>query len=583
MANELSQQDLLNHFSQQNQLLAQTLKPMVKPEDIGQDFQEAPQAPQEEPIAEKNSVQVAPGRTDQQMNDQQQYMDEKNYNQMRDNNELPGQGIQGDPSRGPANAINDTLSAVNNFGNWYIKPAIDPIKNIYNSLVGNSSNPATTAIDSGKTSDNVAQTADTSGVSAPKFNQGNIPLPKDIQLGDVGSAPALSKAEEQVNQEIPPDVSQVKANLQNENALAQKELQQKQDYYKGLAESAPYFEQKRQEDFDKIDNITNQMQNIAKIDPNRLWNDNSIGGKIGFLVAASFGGLQQGGALKGLIDNDIASQVRNIQNNMDNNKGLVSIFMKQGEDMATAVQNARLYGEKYIQAANELQQAKGMGTDSEISARASSLFNASMKDLATQNAAIGKDQAGVAKMQSENNFHKAQIEAGNEKRKTDVQIANNKLNTPTMPEREAQAKVNTLVSGRNKLLVSEKGLNGVDLTEPLSSVLGSLASQNQNESVTKALFSSLVGKATSGEKKSASSGKIQEYYNNAYDRAANKILLEGGRLTPDRIANEIKRTTVSGVGNKENFATADQNRLEDINNYKTVPGKAAFKESQLNK
>lgn len=314
-----------------------TLSPMSSPEDINQDFQSSPsqQAPANQgPV--KDTINLARPKTQQENDDQRAYQDEQTLNQLKDNGQNPTYGndqvqpIESDPSRDPAGAILDPTSTT---------PQL----------------PTNTQLSQGAPSKGNPISLD-----QPKL-LGNDPL-KLTPIPKVGSTTPKDAAQTKKNLGSLTDY--VGNNLKGADALYDTNVAADTAKHQADQDAAQsgmgYYADKlnNQQNFimdinnrvnDAKNQLNSEMSKMVNVDPNRIWNTSSMGGKIGFLVSAAYGGLDANGPLQKLITNDINAQVQDIKTHGAKADNLVSMMQKYTGNLMDASKMAADFQNKYFE------------------------------------------------------------------------------------------------------------------------------------------------------------------------------------------------------------------------------------------
>ena len=357
MANP-SVSDLLAHFKQQNDLL----EPMVKTQDINQDFTQAPMtdAQKGEQAGIQSANAVAPTAQDA-LNAGQQLIRQSGtpggigaVNQVPVDSSTPvdmGRYPNGfvDTAKNVGSAIGNGASTAWDYLQnpaeaigakpWgeYLNPPSAPVSP---SIGSGNGQVSTTSIQAG--SNEKTSTGDNEKVLTTS------PVPRQ-EVPQVKTPASLNQAVEQINGQEIPSQEQLQGVNAQKHQIAQEGYLQQAGQAKAIAESSDYWLNQKQQMDSKIDDVTNNIQNIQKVDPNRIFNDGNMFNKMSFLVSAMHGGLNAGGPLTNLINNDIQAQISNRDSELEADKGLVNVFMKRGDDAMSAAMNARQYYTLYAQ------------------------------------------------------------------------------------------------------------------------------------------------------------------------------------------------------------------------------------------
>jgi hypothetical protein len=120
--------------------------------------------------------------------------------------------------------------------------------------------------------------------------------------------------------------------------------------------------------FSAADDLKKSINSITAVDPNRLFNDSSTLGKVGFLISAAAGGMNIGGALDNIFKNDIQAQIatNNAMGMKSNN--LMSILEKFTGNTLQAAQMANGFYQEYAKNLAGFQQA-GIAQDPNVIAQ----------------------------------------------------------------------------------------------------------------------------------------------------------------------------------------------------------------------
>ena len=364
-------------ISQQNVLIGQSLKnkqqplqPMVKPEDLKQDYQDAPAVAQDLNAPTKDSVQLAPGRSDQEMKDQQDYMNEQNYNQMRDNGDLPGQDI----ARGPAAALNPTNGELAANAPTSAKVQAPDVPEKIGAPMIKVQGAATPSDVTSKNANATQQQIDdlsnnaTADVNATTGRLGEVADAKQV----------VADANVEANKE---EMGQASAKLEAQQKFVA-DIHQKVE--------------------DASTQLSGELDKMVNIDPNRIWNQGSMGNKFAFLVSAAFGGLQTGGALSNLITNDINAQMQDVRTHGAKANNLVSLMEKYTGNLMDASKMAYDFQNKYFDLSVKAKQL-GAAADPRV------IMQESMKEILPEYKDRFKNKMDVTKMQQDQDKYYSDI------------------------------------------------------------------------------------------------------------------------------------------------------------------------------
>jgi len=572
--------------------------PMVKPEDLGQDFAAAPQVPEEYNPFDKTTVEVPRQKTPQENSDEEFRRNSENYNMLRDAGQLPGQDIPGGADtikRGPADFTTGT-SLREDIGQTPLgKLYFDTYDFLTKNRSGLPSEPSSTAItpnaplktSEGATAENIIPTTPESGTTASEkpldYPVRLVGAEKAPQVGLPEKSAATDEAVKEIGSQKIPTPEERKPILEQQANAAIAAKKTEMDFYEDISNTQPDLYKRYSDTMNKLRETEDNVKNFTKIDPNRVWNQGSVGNKISFLISAAFGGLQNGGALKNLIDNDIAAQVKDQQAGIEGNRGLLNVFIKQGEDLVTAIQNTRLFGQKYVQAANEFALLKIQATPESLNQRAQELYNKDISIKAKQNLEAGALQNNYNKLKQETAVENAKLKSGNIKTQLEAQIANQKVLNPTEEGIKAQIGVQQYGSGIDKMTELERGLSGVKLSSvTTNTILNRIAASHLGKSATSATIDSLLSKILPDDvKNNPNAGKIEEYYRNAIQTTLAEM--NTGRYSEDKFDKILKTNTASAFDNPESLNKLQQSRVNKHKLYRLQGGPAANKVVQKNK
>jgi len=570
--------DLLEHFKRQNELLT----PMINPEDIGQDFIGGDPIPEDSQA--KDSIQQAPGRTDQQMQDQQDYMNDQNYNRLKDNNDLPGQNAQG---RDPANWKDTLLNTLNPFTPTQAsivggKLGGHPIDEKTGREISQ-----TPSVEAGADSSTVTNTGPnvTTGAKDPRSSVEHISSGKEQQLPMVQTPESVNAAAKIIAQEkqIPfEDALKIAQNDASQNLATATSAK---DQYENALSTLPAMQARQKEIYTKIDNQVNEINNISKIDPNRIWNQGSTGNKLAFLVSAAFGGLQADGPLRAVINSDIQAQIQDANNESENKRGVLSVFLKQGDSMREAIQNTMGFYKGYVDSLKAMGQAKMALNPENVNAAAIDLFNKNSKMIGDQHLALAGKEMEVKKTNidiAKTNTNLREKQMGRQIEAEKYAKDQNKFTTQAGEAAEQTIKG----KGAAKRLVEleSKGIQGVTVDNILDkNQLRALSNEDYNSGTFKNLINEMIVRGSPQLRDNAQKSDLSEYYTTSIRLAAELAKNEGARLTEDNIANYLKRVIPGPNLTPQARARVQLERTRDAGRMAIKGGPAAEKIINLNK
>jgi hypothetical protein len=403
-----------------------------------------------------------------------------------------------------------------------------------------------------------------------------IPMPESPKI--LSDAEKLVKSEKLPSEKEISDKLTLEAKAKEESALAGKK------YVDEVIAQKTDLDAKILANNTRMDKVADDIHNIASIDPNRVWNNNSTMGKISFVISAMFGGLNTGGALKTIIDNDIDAQVKNQASSLDKNKGLLNIYMKNGEDLQSAKQHVESFYKTYADLTMQAKQAHIAADPKSIMIEANKINNANIKEKQAQELAIGKEQAVVAKTKQDAFKEQAKFNMEAKKNKLEADKFNAQQGILT-PE---QAKMSTLIDiakqNHDKLATLESGLTGVDLTDIINSGIAAKYAQSGGAGAVATMFNNALTKAFGGKSHtSADTAKIVDYINSAHDYALQEMQLEGMRVTDANTIAKMRDIMSPNMGDRSLNKSAAERRLMHLEKFQYRTGKAGQKLSELNK
>lgn len=520
--------------------------PMVKPEDLKKDFPPTPTG--EAPDLTPEEVQA---------------------NEAAQNPNI---------NRNPAGIIDSLKSGAD----WLTKPAIEPFKNLYNSVTGND----TPAVAPGATSDQVVNTApDANTVPSPKIGVEKIGSIKQQSVPELAPSEQLKQAADTISKEK--DISYDDAlKVAKDTATAeQSAAEQAKQTGEAVVGQIPAMQQRQQEIYNRIDSQTEKINNMTKVDPNRIWNNGSVGNKIAFLVSAGFGGLQKGGALDNLIQNDIAAQVKNAELGSENDRGILQVYLKQGDTMREAIQNAMAYYPHLVKAYHDAAIAGVNASDPAVTMAATKSFNDNQKMIATQkielakvdqerqktNAGIKKENATFAQAAD-----KSRVEAG--KYQADQTKPTPAAGAAAQQALEAKREVGNMYNIETK---GHRGFDPGSLTDKAE--FRALANEDLSSGVFNNKINDMVNKFFPEVKDAATKSDIASYYSSALRAAESKAKNSGSRLSKDNINVYLKDVVPPSGISKQDLGKWQLRRSQSVSNMALPGGAAALKIINQNK
>lgn len=520
--------------------------PMVKPEDLKKDFPPTPAG--EAPDLTPEEVQANEAAQSSNIN------------------------------RNPAGIVDSIKSGAD----WLTKPAIEPFKNLYNSVTGNDA----AVVAPGATSDQVVNTApDANTVPSPKIGVEKIGSIKQQSVPELAPSEELKKAASIVGNEKDinySDAQKLAKDTANAELSAANEAKQTGEAIVG---QIPVMQQRQQEIYNKIDAQTEKINQMTKIDPNRIWNNGSVGNKIAFLVSAGFGGLQKGGALDNLIQNDLAAQVKDAEIGSENDRGVLQVFLKQGDTMREAIQNAMSYYPHLIKAQHDAAIAGVNSSDPAINIAATNSYNATQKMKFDQSAKIAeieqtrqKTNAGIKKENATfaQAADKSRVEAG--KYQSEQLKPTPAAGAAAQQALEAKREVGNMYNIETK---GHKGFDPGSLTDKAE--FRALANEDLSSGVFNNKINDMVNKFFPEVKDAATKSDIASYYSSALRAAESKAKNSGSRLSKDNINVYLKDVVPPSGISKQDLGKWQLRRSQSVSNMALPGGAAALKIINQNK
>ncbi len=318
--------------------------PMVKPQDANQDYMQTSDIAKPDEFT-KDSIQLAPGRSDQQMEDQQKYMNDRNLEQLQNENAIPGQGVLRNPA------------ATNRFSSGATDLA---------------------------TPQNITATPAPGGdLSSMK----DIPIPQAAKAKSVTDAEATAQNKENatnllnqagVNEDMSHEYGRVEAEKQKTLAEGEQAArEQGASLEANRANQAQTWMNQAQEKADNMtSSFTKEANQMIRVDPMRVFNQGSTGNKIAFMISAAFGGLAQGGALTSIINNDIKAQEKDIDTHAAKANNYLSLIEKYVGSRQAATE---IYSNAVHASVDQLIKAKEAGVKADPNVLASTVQENAMK------------------------------------------------------------------------------------------------------------------------------------------------------------------------------------------------------------
>ena len=304
----------------------------------------------------------------------------------------------------------------------------------------------------------------------------------------------------------------------------------------------------------KLDSEMGQMLNV---DPGRVWNNNSTAGKFAFLVSAAFGGLAPGGALNTLITNDIAAQVQDIKTHGAKASNLVSIMEKYTGNLMDASKMAYDYQNKLFELQVKQKQAGANLQDEVIKRDALQAIIPYWKDVtANRIAVMGKAFEGQ-KLQTEarQNDIKNKLEAAGIKLKTsELEF---KLGTPSEADMtKIPQNVKMFESANDMQRLEKEGL------DPTSAAYRSFVSSRVNPGLMKEGVTTLLAKISPSDM-----SKFEQHYNATREYLKNeKLSAPGGRtMTEQQLSTYADGQMAKMFSTPETVRKLQIDRLKNIN------------------
>lgn len=532
--------DLLAHFKQQNDMLS----PMIKPEDIQGDFKQAPMS--EDQKGEQAGVQAvnqAAPVANQALQEGQRFVNQQQntplnpeqfgaLTEQQRQDMVSGRSPQSVPQLD--NIFSSGAPVMQNNSADFVSLRDNPNGQLVSSL------PPVPGISSAKP------------VNQEETKQA-IKSANDLQAQNESDIKGAGTYYEAMKQGLQAERTG-EANLANQTA---------EDYAKVAQGQQAYMAQQQAKADEQANNLKGELSQMIDVDPNRIWSNDNVGGKFGFLISAMYGGLETGKPLSNLIQNDINAQVKDIQTHHEKANNFVALLEKYTGNTAEAAKMATSTYELMIKA-HQTAMAMGIKADPAVVQKDALNYvvdySNGQKKLAIET--MGK-QAELGKNQTEASQKDVENKLGVEKARIDRIKEMVGMATLSPEEGDKAERVANMAGSLSRM--DDLKRKGFDPTKTANfTLLRHLADPS--------FKGNAIAEAAQLAMSDSQKQQAIDYYNNVAGYVRQKALEEGSKRGQAVSEDQIKQMIGSYVNDKTSLNRLQLERENDIRNAIGVAG-----------